>query len=79
MKPFFAAAAAKVWLTKHTQLSVGINKSVAILCYALVHPRILERQAAEPHFFPVKLKKIQKCYIKGSFFFSPTFHRFQLI
>lgn len=46
----------KTWLTKHTQLSIGINESVVILCYALVHPRVFERQAAEPHFLPVKLK-----------------------
>lgn len=68
-KPFFASQSDKVWLTKHTQLSVGINKSVAILCYALVHPRILKRQAAEPHFFPVKLKKIQNTL--KDFFFPP--------
>lgn len=30
---------------------------MVILRYALVHPRVLERQAAEPHFLPVKLEK----------------------
>ena len=50
-------AAAEVWLTKHTQLRVGIYDSVVILCDALVHPRVAEHQAAELHLFPVELWK----------------------
>lgn len=54
------AAAAKAWLTKHTQLCIGIYDSVAILCYALVHSGVVKRQAAEPHLLFVELWKQER-------------------
>lgn len=55
-----AAVTAKVWLTKHTQLCIGIDDTMAIFCYALVHPWIIKCQAAELHLFPVQLRKMWK-------------------
>lgn len=46
-------------LTEDAQLGVGVYDSVAILCSALVHPRVLKRQAVEAQLFPVELGKTQ--------------------
>lgn len=73
----YAAAVAKVWLTKHTQLCIGVYHSVVILCYALVHSWIVKHQAAEPHLFPVKLWN-NNSSVKLKYHRS-TFHHFQLV
>lgn len=57
-QPFVLRQETKAWLTKHTQLCIGIYDSVVILCRALVHPWVVKRQATEPHLFPLQLWKI---------------------